>query len=183
LDEIILLELPRAGNLPQMRLTGILVGINLTLPAAKDSRVTHLNGDGELGPSFEVVRRHIRQSNSRRVVIGAINDVSAIGALRAFEEAGRANTCAVMGQNASPEGRAELREPNTRLVGSVAFFPERYGPDLIRVSLDILNKRPVPPAVFVDHKLVTPTTVDHFYPNDRLMQTPSFASDVNAATA
>jgi hypothetical protein len=33
-----------------------------------------------------------------------------------------------------------------------------------------LNKRPVPPAVFVEHKLVTPTTVEHYYPNDSLMQ-------------
>jgi ribose transport system substrate-binding protein len=171
LDEIILLELPRAGNLPQMRLTGMLVGINLLLPTAKNCRVTHLNGDGDLGASFEVVRKYIRGSHSRRLVVGAINDVSAIGALRAFEEAGRAETCALIGQNASPEGRAELREPNTRLVGSVAFFPERYGPDLIKVSLDILNKRPVPPAVFVEHKLVTPTTVEHYYPNDSLMQT------------
>jgi ribose transport system substrate-binding protein len=178
LDEIILLELPRAGNLPQMRLTGMLVGINLVLPTAKNCRVTHLNGDGELGASFEVVRKYIRGSRSRRLVVGAINDVSAIGALRAFEEAGRADTCAVIGQNASPEGRAELREPNTRLVGSVAFFPERYGPDLIKVSLDILNKRPVPPAVFVEHKLVTPTTVEHYYPNDSLMQ-----GGANAMTA
>ncbi len=88
LDEIILLELPRAGNLPQMRLTGVLVGINLSLPSAKNCRITHLNGNGELGPSFEVVRRHLRQLRSRRIVVGAINDVSAIGALRAFEEAG-----------------------------------------------------------------------------------------------
>ena len=176
LDEIILLELPRAGNLPQMRLTGMLVGINLVLAHANNWRVTHLNGDGDLGPSFEVVRRHLRASRSRRLLVGAINDVSAIGALRAFEEAGRAETCAVMGQNASPEGRAELREANTRLVGSVAFFPERYGPDLIKVSLDILNKEPVPPAVFVQHKLVTPTTVDHYYPNDSLMQTTAAAA-------
>jgi ribose transport system substrate-binding protein len=181
LDEIILLELPRAGNLPQMRLTGMLVGINLVLPTAKNCRVTHLNGDGDLGASFEVVRKYIRGSRSRRLVVGAINDVSAIGALRAFEEAGRADTCAVIGQNASPEGRAELREPNTRLVGSVAFFPERYGPDLIKVSLDILNKRPVPPAVFVEHKLVTPTTVEHYYPNDSLMQ--GGAKTVSAAHA
>jgi ribose transport system substrate-binding protein len=134
-----------------------------------------LNGDGELGPSLEIVRKHIRHARSRHIVVGAINDVSAIGALRAFEEAGRADTCAVLGQNASPEGRAELRQPNTRLVGSVAFFPERYGPDLIKVSLDILNKKPVPPAVFVDHKLLTPMTVDHFYANDRLLQlSPAF---------
>lgn len=183
LDEIILLELPRAGNLPQMRLTGMLVGINLVLHNAKNCRVTHLNGDGELGPSFEVVRKHIRGSHSRRLVVGAINDVSAIGALRAFEEAGRADTCAIMGQNASPEGRAELRETNTSLVCSVAYFPERYGPDLIRVSLDILSNRPVPPAVFVEHKLLTPATVDHFYPNDRLIASAATAGESTTHSA
>src|SRR3954466_8959469 len=170
LDEIILLELPRAGNLPQMRLTGMLVGINLVLPTAKNCRVIYLDGDGELGKSFEVVRRHLRSSNARHVLVGAINDPSALGALRAFEEAGRSENCAVMGQNASPEGRTELRQPRTRFVGSVAYFPERYGDDLIRVSLDLLNQRPVPPAVFVAQKLITPGTVDHYYPNDALAE-------------
>src|SRR5437763_1119136 len=182
-DEIVMLELPRAGNLPQMRLTGMLVGINLALPSAKNCRITHLNGDGEMAPSFEVVRRHLRASRSRRTLVGTINDVSAIGALRAFEEAGRGDACAVMGQNASPEGRAEMRRTNTRLIGSVAFFPERYAPDLVRVSLDILNKKPVPPAVFVDHKLVTPTTIDHFYPNVQLMETASTLTSVSTASA
>src|SRR5713226_1238053 len=68
LDEIILLELKRAGNLPRMRLSGMLVGINLALPSAKNCRVTHLNGDGEMGTSFEVVRRHLRVSRSRRIL-------------------------------------------------------------------------------------------------------------------
>ena len=172
-EEFILLELTRAGQLPRMRLTGMLVGLNLTLPSAKNCRITRLDGDGELGPSFEVVRQHLRNTSSRRILVGAINDPSALGALRAFEEAGRNEYCAVMGHNASPEGRAELRRPQTRLLGSVAFFPERYGQDLIRVSLDLLNHRPVPPAVFVEHKLVTPATVDHFYPNDSLIQLTS----------
>ncbi len=167
-EEIILLELGRAGNLPRMRLTGMLVGLNLVLPNAKNCRVTYLEGNGELGPSFEAVRKHLRSSRCRRQLVGAINDPSALGALRAFQEAGRTDCCAIMGHNASPEGRAELRQPGSRLLGSVAFFPERYGDDLIRVSLDILNRRPVPPAVFVEHKLITPTTVDHYYPNDSL---------------
>jgi ribose transport system substrate-binding protein len=169
-DEIVLLELPRAGSLPRMRLSGLLVGLNLVLSHAKGCRVTHLDGDGNLGPSFEAVRRHLRSSRSQKILVGAINDPSALGALRAFQEAGRAENCAIMGQNASPEGRVELRQPDTRLVGSVAFFPERYGDDLIRVSLDILNQRQVPPAVFVEHKLVTPATVDHYYPNDSLSE-------------
>ena len=152
-----------------MRLTGTLVGIKEILPNLNDCRVTYLDGDGCFGDSFEAVRKHLRTSCSRRVLVGAINDPSALGALRAFQEAGRSESCAVMGQNASPEGRAELREPNTRFVGSVAYFPERYGEGLIRVSLEILNRRPVPPAVFVKHQLITPETVDHFYPNDRLL--------------
>src|SRR5438874_10299779 len=169
-DEILLLELKRAGNLPQIRLSGLLVGINQVLPSTANCRVTYLEGDGELGPSFEAVRKHLRFSHARHVVVGAINDPSALGALRAFQEAGRTENCVVMGQNASPEGRAELRQPKTRFVGSVAYFPERYGENLIRVSLDILNQRPVPPAVFVEHKLITPASVDHYYPNDALAQ-------------
>ena len=49
-------------------------------------------------------------------------------ALRAFQEAGRTDACAIMGQNASPEGRAGLWEPGTRL-GLVAYFPERRRAD------------------------------------------------------
>src|SRR5579885_2496699 len=161
--EIILLELPRAGNLPRMRLTGLLAGLKEVLPNLANCHVVALDGDGCFDKSFEAVRKHLRLARSDRSIVGAINDTSALGALRAFQEAGRAERCAIMSHNASPEGRAELREPNTRLIGSVGYFPERYGDDLIRVSLDILNRRPVPPAVFVKHQIITPETVDHFY--------------------
>ena len=170
-DEIIFLTLDRAGNLPRMRLTGMLVGMKEICPALEACKVTYLDGDGKLGESFEAMRRHLRGSRARGFLIGAINDPSALGALRAMQEAGRVANCAIMGQNASPEGRAELRQPGTRLVGSVAYFPERYGADIVAVALDLLNRRAVPPAVFAIHQLVTPDKVDHIYPNDRLLQT------------
>jgi ribose transport system substrate-binding protein len=169
-DEIVLLELPRAGNLPRMRMTGQLVGIREILPILANCHVSRLDGDGCFNKSLEATRRHLRTSSSKRVIVGAINDTSALGALRAFQEAGRAECCIVMGQNASPEGRAELREPNTRFIGSVAYFPERYGEELIRVGLEILSRRPVAPAVFVKHQLITRENVDHVYPNDSLLQ-------------
>jgi ribose transport system substrate-binding protein len=168
-DEIVLIALDRAGSLPKMRLTGMLVGMREVCPALEPLRVTYLDGDGKLGESFEAMRRHLRSSRSRRILVGAINDPSALGALRAFQEAGRTETTAIMGQNASPEGRNELRERSTRLIGSVAYFPEKYGAELIAVALDILNRRPVPPAVFVKHQLVTADNVNHIYPNDQLL--------------
>ena len=169
-DEIVFLALDRAGSLPKMRLTGMLVGMKEVYPALEHCRVTYLDGDGKLGQSFEAMRRHLRTSRSRRFLVGAINDPSALGALRAMQEAGRVESCAIMGQNASPEGRAELRQPATRLIGSVAYFPEKYGPEILAVALDILHRRAVPPAVFVKHQLVTPENVDHIYPNDQLIQ-------------
>jgi ribose transport system substrate-binding protein len=166
--EILLLELARAGNLPRMRLTGILAGIREVVPHAGDCPIAYINGDGRFKESLEATRKHLRAAKPGRTLVGAINDASALGALRAFEEAGRADLCAVVGHNASPEGRAELRQPNSRLIGSVAYFAERYGEELIRVSLDILNRRPVPPAVFVKHQLITRENVDRVYPNDSL---------------
>jgi ribose transport system substrate-binding protein len=169
-DEILMISLERAGSLPKMRLTGMLVGIKEVAPQLDDCRVTFLDGDGVFGQSLEVVRRHLRGSRSRHVLVGAVNDPSALGALRAFQEAGRTESCAVMGQNAAPEGRAELRRRGTRLTGSVAYFPEKYGAAIMALTLDLLQRRPVPPAVFVKHQLVTPETVDHVYPNDRLVE-------------
>jgi ribose transport system substrate-binding protein len=169
-DEIIMIALPRAGNLPRMRLTGMLAGLREILPATENCKVNFLDGDGVLSTSFSVVRKHLRACTEQRFLIGAVNDPSALGALRAFQEVGKAGSCAIMGQNASPEGRAEMRRPDTRLIGSVGYFPEKYGSEVVKLALDILNHRPVPPAVFAKHHLITPENVDHFYPNDGLTQ-------------
>ena len=168
-DEILLIEIARAGSVPQARIRGMLAGVNEILRLTDACRVIHVDGDGQFKTTLECVRRHLRASRANHILVGAATDPSALGALRAFQEAGRAADCAIVGQNAEPEGRTELREPRTRLIGSVAYFPERYGASVIRLALDILERKPTPPAVFIKHQLVTPENVDHFYPNDRLM--------------
>jgi ribose transport system substrate-binding protein len=168
-DEIILMELPRAGMVPRARLTGMLVGIREILPDTEHCPVVYLDGDGLFESSWKVVRNYLAHGTATRTLLGGINDSSALGALRAFEEAGRAERCAVMGQNASPEGRDELRRKSSRFIGSVAYFPEKYGEWLLRLALDLLSFKSVPPAVFVKHQLVTVKNVDHLYPNDSLL--------------
>jgi ribose transport system substrate-binding protein len=168
-DEIVLIELRRAGNVPRMRLSSTLVELKAVMPHLENCPVLYLDGDGRFETSFEVMRRHLRVTRSRRLLVGAMNDASALGALRAFQEAGCTEACAVVGQNSSAEGRAELRQPATRLIGSLAFFPEKYGSDLTRVAIQIINHRPVPPAVFVKHKLITAETLNHYYPYDQLL--------------
>src|SRR5690349_4797935 len=77
-DEIVFITLDRAGSLPRMRLTGMLVGMKEVFPPLEHCRVTYLDGDGKLGESFEAMRRHLRSSRARRVLVGAINDPSAL---------------------------------------------------------------------------------------------------------
>jgi ribose transport system substrate-binding protein len=174
-DEIVLVELARAGQLPHARLRGVMAGIREILHDAADCACVTIDGDGQFKTSLERVRKHLRESRAGRVLVGAANDPSALGAARAFQETGRAATCAIVGQNAEPDARAELREPRTPLVASVGYFPERYGDGLIRLALDILARRPVAPAVFVKHHIITAENVDHYYPNDALMGVESAA--------
>ncbi len=158
-DEVLLLQLPVSGPLPASRLVGTLEGIREVLPQVSEANVVRLDGNGQFGPSLEAVRKHLRKSRSRRMLVGAINDPSAIGALRAFEESGRTDDCAIMGQNASAEARSELRRAGSSLIGSVGYFPETYGDGIIALAIDILRRQRVPPAVFVEHHLITPANV------------------------
>jgi ribose transport system substrate-binding protein len=169
IEEVLMVDISRAGSVPQARIRGMVAGIHEILRHADQVRVLHLDGDGQFKTTLDCVRKHLRASKAKRILVGAATDPSALGALRAFQEAGRAHDCAVLGHNAEPDGRAELREPRTRLIGSVAYFPEKYGPGVIRLALDILGGKATPPAVFIKHQLITPQNVDHVYSNDGLM--------------
>lgn len=167
-DEVLLLGNLREGRIANQKLSGTVVGIRETLPHVDKSRFLELSA-GTFPHALGVVRSHIRKSQAKRVLISALNDGRAIAAIQAFEEAGCADRCAVVGQCGSIEGRAELRRPETRLVALVAYFPEHYGPDLISLAMKLLSHRPVPPATFVKHRLLTPENVDLVYPNDPLL--------------
>src|SRR5262249_37438471 len=114
-EEVLLIELHRAGSLPQARMRGVLAGVNEAIRLPERSRVVSLDGDGQFQTSLERVRKHLRESKAKRILVGAANDSSALGALRAFQEAGRAHDCVVVGQNAEPEAREEMRSHRTRL--------------------------------------------------------------------
>lgn len=167
LARVILLEEIAAGPLAKLRVEGMLAGLRETLPGAELAPVTEIDAQGSLEKSFTAVRRLIRLGAAQRSAVLAGNDPMALGAIRAFEEAGRAGQCAVMSQNAAAEARAELRRPRSPLVGSVAYFPERYGDRIIELALTILSGQPAPPAVFTKHELITAANVDRLYPTDR----------------
>lgn len=163
-DEILLVGSHRTGSLPEARLTGSLLGINEVLPNSARAKISTVNGDWQFEMSLEAVSRHLRKSKATKILVSAIFDPSALGALQAFKDADRLQDCAIVGQNGSIEARLQMRKTNSRLIGSVAYFPERYGEQLIALALDMLTQRvPVPNAVFIKHQLITPGNLKQHY--------------------
>jgi ribose transport system substrate-binding protein len=163
-NEVLLLGLPIAGALPGSRLTGALLGMREVLPSIDDSQVRTLSGNGQFAASYEAVKQYLRKNRYEHILVSTINDPSALGALEAFKEAGKQRHCAIVGQNASSEAILEMGRSATRLIGSVGYFPEKYGEQLIALALQILEHKPVPPAVFVKHHLITPHNLREYYP-------------------
>jgi ribose transport system substrate-binding protein len=178
-EQLVLMELPIAGSLLELRLAGLVDGLRSELPRIVETPLVRLDGRGSFDQVLDVMRKYLRRRRPRRTLVGTVNDVCALAALRAFEEAGAPEQCAVMGQNALRAARDELRRPGTRLVGSVAYFPERYGEELIPLALNLLRKKPVPTALFVKHQLLTPRNVDLVYPLDTLVARAGVPSDGN----
>ncbi len=164
IDEIVCIA-PEGGFL-RARMLGILEGLRSVLPSTKTVPVFKY----EIRPNFEnslmVMRKHLRSSLPGRVVVGAVNDQSALGALQAFRDYRCEDRCAVVGQGAAIEARHEMRRPQSRLIGSVAYFPESYGAKIIGLALDILQHVEVPPVTLVHHQIVRPDNVDKIYPGD-----------------
>ncbi|MBL8210595.1 MAG: substrate-binding domain-containing protein [Bryobacterales bacterium] len=165
-DEIVLLDLPIAGSLLELRGSGVVAGLDEQVRGADSVPVTRLDAKGSFDRVLNAMRKFLRQGKLRRRLVGAVNDVAALAALTAFEEAGAHDYCAVVGQNGIRQARAELRRRGTRLIGTVAYFPERYGDDLVPLALTILQGKPIPPAVFARHQLLTAKNVNLVYAHD-----------------
>ena len=164
--QVLLIELPAGGSLLQARMTGALSGLEEIVGHVPRHQVVRLDGANTFGGSFEAVQKHIRGQRRERALVLAMNDPNALGALEAFRQGRQMDRCAVAGQGATLDARHELRKPQTRLIGSVAYFPERYGDALLRLALNLLKKKPLPPALYTKHRLVTSANVDRLYPKD-----------------
>ncbi|SEG36405.1 monosaccharide ABC transporter substrate-binding protein, CUT2 family [Bryocella elongata] len=172
-EQIMLLGVDAAGPLLNARLTGVLDGINEVSTFGHNIPAHHYDTKGgQFEATLDIVRRHIRRRRPERALIGAVNDSTALAALQAFREAGIERACAIAGQDGSLAAREEMRRTSSRLICSVAYFPESYGERVIRLALDVLKHKPVPPAVFVQHELLTAQNVDKVYPNDTWMKSP-----------
>jgi ribose transport system substrate-binding protein len=162
-DELLLLQEPKAGHVPNSRIVGSVLGVIERLVWLSASQVKMLPTNGHYENALALTRNYLRRTRSERIIVAAINDPCALGALQAFRDADREEHCAIVGHNVSPDVHAELSKKDSRLIGSVGFFPERYGEDVIPLALEVLAGRRVSRVTFVRHEMITSSNLHSYY--------------------
>jgi ribose transport system substrate-binding protein len=104
--------------------------------------------------------------DSHHIAIISFNDEAGLGALRAARHSRRESDVVIVGQGADRLVRGEIRDPQSRLTGSTAYMPERYGEKLMDLAVKILNGEPAPPAVYMNHVFINADNIDRYYPAD-----------------
>lgn len=166
-DHIVVLEQQRAGNLPAMRIQGQIDGLFEVVGGDIEEKIVTVDSDNTSEGSYQAMTAVFEQLRpNERVGIICFNDDAAIGTLDAAAESGFERQLLLVGQGADRRLRSEMRKPDSPVVGATAYRPESYGEYLIKIALDILEGKPVPPAVYMKHDFITPANVDTYYPDD-----------------
>lgn len=162
---LVLLEAHLASQAVEARFSGALVGLREVLPGFPESRVLHVDGQGRRDTSFQIAKEVLQGHRpGAKMLISCFNDPAAIGALDAVRELGRESEVAIVGQNAGAEVHCELADPASPLIASVAYFVERYGGRLVDLCQKLIRREAVPPAVLVEHIVLTHDNWRRYYP-------------------
>ncbi|MBL8227387.1 MAG: substrate-binding domain-containing protein [Bryobacterales bacterium] len=164
-DRVVLVEgTPGSTNL-HARLAGVLIGLREVAGPVDESRVSHLLGEASGEESRLVMRDYLATlAPGTRLLVSGFNDLSAVGAAQAVRESGWSTTVAIVGHNAAQEGRHEIRREASPFIASVAYFPERYGPKLLKLAQSMIAGEAVPPAVYMEHEVIDRDNIDLLYP-------------------
>jgi len=157
-----------ADGVPE-RVQGLTEGLKRHLPAL---RVVTLDTQGNPAQVAPLLGRVLAAQPGAKLLIGALDDATALAAKSALEAAGRAADGAIVshGVDRSIHGgindRKEI-DPNNRgsiVLGSVAFYLDRYGYDVLPLAMRMLRGEAIPPVTVTNHRLITPANVWIEYP-------------------
>ena len=172
---LVLGELPQSGPIPAARITGILEGVRSIYPDLDDAtQVIRFDSKNTLEESRTQMSNILQTVPAGTKLMGAaINDGSTIGMQAAIQTAGRLDDALLASQNADQTYRVEVcGNPDSIIVGSTAYFPERYGDKIVPTILMLLQNQAVPPSVYVDHVFLTLDNIKEYYPDEECAAAP-----------
>jgi ribose transport system substrate-binding protein len=151
----ILLGIEEAGTLLHARISGVSDALTQLLGPLPAGQTVYVNGSGDRAQSEKITRSVLGDHDvDGGVLIAAASDYSALGALEAVESLRLSQCCAIIGHDGDREAIEKIADPESAFLGTVAFFPEKYGPGLIALAFRLANGDQVPPFDYVTHHLI-----------------------------
>ena len=162
-------DLADPGAAVKDRVRGITEGVHQSLPALK---LAALDTGGQSVRADALLTKFLRTETGQKLLVATLDDLAAIYAKNAIELNRRQGDCVIVSQGLDPNihgGTTEKKEidPNNRgsvVLGSVAYYVDRYGNEVLPLALRLLAGKPVPKLTFTHHMLVTATNVFQEYP-------------------
>ena len=151
------------------RAQGASEGLKRHLPTIKIIPVETHGNPAQVGPLLAKV---LASHPSTKILVAAMDDASALAAKSALESAGRLPDGAIVGQgvdrsvHGGMNDRKEI-DPSNRgsiVVGSVAFYLDRYGYEVLPLAMRMLRGETVAPRTVTAHRLITAANVFIEYP-------------------
>jgi ribose transport system substrate-binding protein len=151
------------------RVQGIVNGLRRHLPSIK---IATLDTQGNPARVGALLGRLLASQPGTKLLVGATDDASALAAKGALEAAGRLADGAIVSHGVDRSihgGMSDRKEidPSNRgsiVIGSVAFYLDRYGYDVLPLALRMLHGEAIPPRTVTRHKLITAANVFIEYP-------------------
>ena len=153
----------------QARIAGITEGLRQQLP---DVVPVQLDSGGNFLDAQAQLRRFLAKESGTMALVATLDDTTALAAKLAAETASRVPDTVIVSQGCDPSVHGgvssnKVIDPNNRnsiVLGSVAYFLDRYGSEILPLALKMLRGEPVPPRSFTGHVLVTAKNVFKIYP-------------------
>jgi len=163
-DLVILVDLPAAGEVVKQRMDNILVGIRESIKVP-DDKVIRVDGKNDVLPAKQVVTDTLTaHPDAKHILIGCLNDQNGSGALSAVQTSNREKDCLIASHGCDAPAIINLKGPENCWIGSVAYFPEKYGSYLIPLAEKMLNGEQVPENNHPDHVFIDRSNIDQYYP-------------------
>ena len=151
------------------RAQGATEGLKHQLPALKITALETQGNPAQVGPLMAKV---LASHPSTKVLIAAMDDASALAAKSALDAAGRISDGAIVGQGVDRSVHGGLNDrkeidPSNRgsiVIGSVAFYLDRYGYEVLPIAMRMLRGESVAPRTVTPHRLITAANVFVEYP-------------------
>lgn len=163
-DMIVLCGAPGSGEVVDQRMQNIAVGIKDTL-GNEDIEVVELDGKSEIETSQKIIADILTANpDKEHILIGCLNDQSGLGAFNAVEAANRQDDVFIGSHGCDVPAINNLKNNDANCwIGSVAYFPERYGEYLVPLMDKLLHGEEIPMENFPGHVFVDKSNIDEYY--------------------